>query len=325
MKRMLVLCGDGRVVEGRPFVTLRYPDGKIIAEKAIEGVFPEEYDRILYAITKEAEEKYHVGAQICKTLGKRYPVEIVWVENTKGPAETAYQAIQTAGIYGELAIRDVNNHIRLSQKNCGNFIAVLDLLQYERSIDDLRHKSFVLLNEQRQVLDIVEKRFRSDVISCGLYGFRNASDIVWAYERLSDPNYPIDKLYISHIISYLIGYSNKVFHAANTLEFEDWKTPHAWASVQKRQGVYFLDMDKLGISGLPGEEPVMGMLRRISSNGGRFVGCIRGSMPDEDVLLTYLRNNGVQTLGIIQNCGYAEMYRVIDSRKILERIALEDI
>ena len=325
MKYILVLCGDGRMVNGRPFVTLHHPDGKIVAEKTIEGIFPEEYDKILYAIAEDAEEKYSVGTQIRKTVGMHYPVEIVTVKDTSGPAETAYQAIQNAGIEGELVIKDSSNHIKLSAKPNGNFIAVLNLLRYERSIDGLRNKSFVRLNEQGQVMDIVEKRFRSDVISCGLYSFRHASDVVRAYERLNDPAYPIGKLYISHIISYLIGYSNQVFHTADILEFEDWKTPHAWAYTQRRQGLCFLDMDNMGTTTIPFEDSVMDWLRKISKDGGRFVGCAKGKVYDANAILAYMRNNGVHILGIIQECGYSEVRRVVDSKKTLEEIALEEV
>ena len=172
MSVLLVLCGDGRMMNDRPLITMRHPDGKLVAEKAIEGIFPDTYDKIFYVITEDAEEKYRVGIEIREILGSRYPVEIIKLkEKTSGPAETVYSALQISGVQGEITIRDCNNFISLPQESRGNYIAGLDISRYAHTVDNLRSKSFVLRNEQQQVLDIVEKHFCSDVISCGLYGF----------------------------------------------------------------------------------------------------------------------------------------------------------
>lgn len=322
MRTLLVLCADGRTVNGHPFITLRYPDGELVAEKTIKGIYPEDYDRILYAITEESDKEFSLGSSLCETLSVRYPVEVITLQETSGPAETAYRTLRSAKVEGEIAIKDSNNYIHLSQRYRGNFVTGLDLLGYEHTIDNLRSKSFLLLNEQGQVLDIVEKRFRSDVISCGLYGFKQASDFINAYERLSDPSYPINRLYVSNIISYLIGYSNRIFHVANILEFEDWKTTHAWSCVQRRKGTYFLDMDQLDANTVPIRSDLLKMLRHSSKSGGRFVACLRDSV-NGDELVAYLRDNEVNVLAAITGCGFSEIRRIIDDENTLREIVWE--
>lgn len=323
MRTLLVLCGDGRLINGHPFITLRYPDGELIAEKTIKGIYPEDYDRILYAITEESDKQFGLGSRICDALSVRYPVEIITVQNTNGPAETAYQSILSAKVDGEIAIKDSNNYLAIPQRYRGNFVAGLDLVGYEHTIHNLRSKSFILINEQGQILDIVEKRFRSDVISCGFYGFKQAFDYIEAYKRLSDSTYPIERLYVSHIISYLIGYSNRVFHAVNTVEFEDWKTPYAWSCAQRRHGTYFLDMEKFGANKIPVRSEIMDLLRHSSKRGGKFVICIRGS-GNGDEMLDYFRENGVNALAVITGCGYSEVLKMVDVEKELREIIWED-
>lgn len=324
MKNLLVLCGDNCMVNGKPLMTLQYPDGKIIAEKAIEGIFPETYDRVLFAIPASAEETYGVGSGIMKSLRTRYPVEIVALhEHTNNPAETAYRTIQMANVEGEIAIKDSNNYILLERACNGNFIAGLDLIQYRRPIDYLRSKSFILINEQYQVLDIVEKHLRSDMISCGLYGFKSVNNFVRAYEKLEVAHGSIKKLYISHIISYLIGYSRDIFYVAQVLDFEDWKTPYAWSLVQQRHRICFINLSMLSINGDAPDEEVIKIMQKMSQNGNVFVGYLREEC-NQNEILQYMKAQGVKMLSIATGCGYSNAIRVINEKIELKRLAVEE-
>ena len=324
MKNLLVLCGDNRMVNEKPLVTMRYPDGKIIAEKVIEGIFPETYDRVLFAIPASAEETYGVGSEIMKSLGTRYPIEIVALhEQTNNPAETAYRTIQMADVDGEIAIRDSNNYILLERAWSGNFIAGLNLMHYERPIDGLCSKSFILINEQHQVLDIVEKHLRSDVVSCGLYGFKNVNSFVMAYEKLEASHGSIKKLYISHIISYLIGYSKDIFYSARVLDFEDWKTPYAWSFLQRRHSICFINLSMLGGKGDSPDEEVIKIMRKMSQTGNVLVGYLREEC-DQSEILRYMEAQGVKMLSIVTGCGYSNACRVIDKKTELKRVAVEE-
>ena len=58
MKSLIVLCAGGRLINGLPIFLNRHPDGKLLAEKAIEGILAESYNRIYFTILKEANEKF---------------------------------------------------------------------------------------------------------------------------------------------------------------------------------------------------------------------------------------------------------------------------
>lgn len=246
MRTLIVLCAGGRSINKLPIFLNRHPDGKLLAEKAIEGVFPESYDRIIYTMLQSDEEKYNAAKLVLDELENKYPVETILLpEKTKGPADSVYQTIVEAKIDGEFAVRDSLNGIYIADEISGNCIAGLDLTQYNDEVFNVKSKSFIIVNEQHQVLDVIEKKFRSDVISVGLYGFNKVSDFMLAYSNLCDPNYPIIKLYLSNIISYLIGYKQRVFHCANVLKHEDWGTKETWSRLQKNYATAFIDADKI--------------------------------------------------------------------------------
>ena len=212
MSTLIVPCLGRRIVNELPQYLHRHPQGKLLIEHSIEGIFSKEYEKILIVLLKEDIEKYHADTLIKEEL-KKYPVEIIILKNmTSGPAETVYMAIQKANITGPVVVKDVDNYLKIADVPQGNFVAGLDLNTWERDIHNLRNKSFLILNEQGNLLDIIEKKVRSDVICLGLYGFNKAEDFVKAFRRLNDVSYPISRLYISHVISYLIGYKGRVFH-----------------------------------------------------------------------------------------------------------------
>ena len=326
MRTLLVLCADERMVEGRPFLTMLYADGRMTAEKAIEGVFPEDYDRVVFVITDEADQRFHIRERLFAEMGERYPLEVVRLpEKTSGPAETAYKAIKLTNITGELAIRDSHNYIRLAFRPEGNFIAGLDLCQYEHTIDNLRAKSFIRLNEQRKVLDIVEKKFCSDIISCGLYGFANASDYVMAYEKLNDIDNPIKELYVSHMIAYLIGYSDRVFSLADVASFEDWSTPRSWSRVQRWHATCFISYDGVCGGHIPVESRTLDELRLITGHGGCIVLFTTADDVDADEIKHYFAREHIAVHAVVDRCSFSGVQTVVYDRKQLSTHALEDI
>lgn len=234
----MVLCAGNRMKNNLPLCLNYHPDGTLLARKAIEGIFPETYDRILYVVTKKNNERYAMKKHIIQSMPGFSNIEIAEIdEETNGPAETVYRAIQKMDLNGEFVVRDSLNYIRMKENQTGNFITGLDVTKFEEEVFKIRKKSFIILNEQKQVLDIVEKRLRSDIISVGTYGFQSTSDFMMAYERLSDPSYSVKTMYVSHVISYLIGYKNSDFYCEKVDCCEDWSSEDAWLYLQHKYGV----------------------------------------------------------------------------------------
>lgn len=247
VRTLIILCAGNHKRNCLPIYLNHHPDGELLAVKAMKNVYPETYDKIIYTILQEDCEKYKAHVILQKAIPVDLPIEIFTLKMpTAGPAESAYQTVREMGITGEIAIRDCVNAICLDKSESGNFVAGLDLYAYEREIYRVHEKSFIVTNEQEQILDIVEKSFRSDIISVGLYGFRRAADFIMAYERLNDRNYPIKSLYLSNIISYLIGYRKLIFNFARVTGYEDWKNPDEWVVLRETHGhtkLVMVDLD----------------------------------------------------------------------------------
>lgn len=231
MKTLIVPCMGNKKIDGIPQYILEHPCGKMNLLRSVEGVWSNYYDKLLVVLGEDDVTKFPVEKIIRDTF-KNYPLEIVVLnQKTNGPAETVYWAIRRAKITGSIVIKDNDSYIHAEVPE-GNFVIGLDLNLWDKDIYNLRNKSFLIINEQKNILDIIEKRICSPVISIGLYGFNHVESFMKAYERLNDSNYPISGLYISHIISYLIGYSNKVFRFVNAMEYETWGSDKLWRELK---------------------------------------------------------------------------------------------
>jgi len=326
MKTLIVPCAGSHTFAGKPLFLQRHPGGKWVYEKTIEGIYPQQYDRIIYIVLDEAEKKYGAGKIIKEDMGRRYPIEIVVLPKmTSGPAETIYQIIKHCNIEGEVTVKDSHSFTRINQPCAGNYIAGLDLIVYSKHVESLRSKSFIMLNEQNHVLDVLEKKFRSDVISVGLYGFRSSKDYLFAYEHVNDKNYPIKKLYISHIISYLIGYKERVFHCVYAEDYEDWSTENTWKALQKQYAICILDIDALfGTEAV--EEFSMELLQSLqhmSHNGVRFIACIASRDADDNMFQKFFASKGINCVCVIKGCLYSNAKIVVANREELSDLMFE--
>ena len=323
MRTLIIPCAGSRRVEGKPLYLNFHPNGELLAIKTIQGVFPENYDRIVFTILKEDDEVFDAETIINSANNNRYPFEYIKLSNkTSGPAETIYKTIDKAAISGEFAVRDSHAYIKINHDIRGNFIAGLDLTKYESPIENLRSKSFITLNEQNRVLDVVEKHFCSDIISTGLYGFKSADDYVMAYRHLNDPNYPFLKLYLSHVISYLIGYKQRVFVADMVTEFEDWSSKVAWQKIQKSYGTCLLDLDKIKERDGNLSEKTIASLQDLSLKGMRFIFFTSNAM-NTDEYESLLKIKKINLLKIVDGCTHSKIRTLIQSEDELTQLALE--
>lgn len=319
MSTLIVPCMGRKQSGGIPQYLNRHPNGKLLIEHSIDGIFSKNYDRILIVIPEEDVKKYCADTVIKKELQK-YGVEILTLKNmTSGPAETVYTAIQKANITGSVVIKDADNYIKINNAPTGNFVAGLNLNTWERDIHNLRDKSFLILNEQGNLLDIIEKKVCSDVICLGLYGFNKAEDFVEAYKRLNDVSYPISKLYVSHIISYLIGYSGRVFRYIAASEYESWGDERLWKDMQKDYTLFFIDLDNILARDGTLSQQNKSNLSVLQKRGAAFIGYTVENEEYKISVLKLLRNEGLKFIKIIYGCPHSENKEIIASQEALER------
>jgi hypothetical protein len=323
MSTLIIPCVGRKISNGMPQYLMRHPNGNRLIERSIEGVFSESYQRILVVLLAEDEEEYRAKTIIETELG-HYPIEVLLLEHmTSGPAETIYQAIKKADLTGPFVVKDSDNFLKTKVDPVGNFVAGLDLNTWERDVHNLRSKSFLIVNEQGNLLDIIEKKVRSDVICLGLYGFKRTEDFIKAYERLDDASYPITKLYVSHVISYLIGYSGRVFHYIDSEEYENWGDEKHWNDMQRDYTLYFIDLDNiLGGKGVLSDHH-REKLSILQDRGAAFIGYTVNDEGYKIAALNLLEEAGLKFIKIIYGCPYSENKEIIASDDALERKVIE--
>ncbi len=323
MRTLIVPCVGRKIINGIPQYLNRHPDGKLLIERSIEGVYSEEYQKIYIVILASDEQEYSAKTIINNEV-KKYPIEFIELDKmTSGPAETVYQCIKKADINGAFVVKDADNYLKTNTIPQGNFVAGLDLNTWERDIHNLRNKSFLIVNEQGNLLDVIEKQVRSDVICLGLYGFKKSDEFINAYERLNDSGYPISKLYLSHIISYLIGYSSRVFRYVESLEYENWGDERLWQEMQRDYAMYFVDLDNiLGKNDSISESNKI-KLAALKERGASFVGYTVENEEYKIKANKILKNAGFDFIKIIYGCPYSEKKEVIACGIDLENKVIE--
>lgn len=323
MSTLIVPCLGRKFINGIPQYLYRHPNGKLLIERSIEGVFSGIFDKVLIVLLENDVYEYQAD-NIIKAELKKYPIEIVTLNQmTSGPAETIYNVLCKLNVVGPIVIKDVDNYIEVKFIPQGNFVAGLDLNLWERDIHKLKDKSFLILNEQGNLLDIIEKQVRSDVICLGLYGFNKAEDFIKAFKKLNDINYPITKLYVSHIISYLIGYLGRVFHYVSVSEYENWGDERLWKDLQRDYTLYFIDLDNIFSENGSLSDEVKDKLIILQKRGASFIGYTVEDTEYKTHALKTLQNVGLKFIKIIYGCPYSEKKEIIASEEELKRKVIE--
>ena len=129
-------------------------------------------------------------------------------------------------------------------------------------------------------------------------------------------------MYLSHIISYLIGYKQRVFHAAMVDKFEDWSTASAWQRVQKKYGIYFVDLSNISGDDGKWDDKYIQALKRLNKNEAEIIGLIRKEV-DADRVISMLKEQGIYIDKYVNIESWSSERQYIGTYEKLERSLLE--
>lgn len=272
MNNLIVPCAGGRKIGNLPLYLNRHPVGSIVLRRALDGLVLSNFDRIIISIVEKDDERYHASDIIKKELCDIENIEICLLkEETAGAADTVFLTIQEMNLDGHLVIKDVTNRVIVPQLGCENFIVGLNISTFKKDVHDLKNKSYISVNDQRQVLDIIEKQIKSECIGVGLYGLQ-VKDFVMAYMHLKDESYAISRLYISHVVAYLMGYSEKIFHYIEAKDFESWSDEKSWGEVQSKYALIVADLDAIISEPEFDSKGLWSILNSMSDDGAMIIG-----------------------------------------------------
>jgi hypothetical protein len=234
-------CGSSsRFPNMRPKWLLTHPDGKIMLEKAMENINLAYYDKIIITILRKHVEEYEADI-ILKQIFKDPNIHVLVLDApTSSPAETIAITLKKMNINENFVVKDCDNVINFNDILPLNFIIGIDIHKHP-VIKNLAAKSFISVNEQKMILDIVEKQIVSNIISVGMYGFDSAQNFIETFELLK--NNSRAEIYLSHIIAYLVGVNKTIYKLIEATAYEDWGTLDEWKETQKRYSTYIIDLD----------------------------------------------------------------------------------
>ena len=201
--------------------------GQINCVKALEGIDLSMFTKIYFVMLYEHELKYHIAEKI--TVARKFNKKLLDTEvifkfldiPTSSQAETIYNTIVEYDIKGPIFIKDADNTCTCDGQIKGNTVLVYPL--EHTPIVDPQHKSYVNVDDQNFVVNIIEKRVVSNLFNCGGYSFTDAALFKTAYEALLSCEDVTNHMYISHIIYWLILVKKIKFRPVEATYYEDFE------------------------------------------------------------------------------------------------------
>lgn len=321
MSTLIIPCAgkSTRFPGMRPKWLLTHPDGQPMLLKAIEQLDLTQFNRIIVTIIKD-EINESLLTQICANTS----IEILILDvPTNSVAETIERTIKLKQIEGSFTIKDCDNSVDFSFPSVQNFIIGVNILDFSQ-INNLPSKSFIIANEQEIIEDIVEKDIRSNIICAGVYGFENTEIFLEAYYTLQAQMEHNFELYISHIISYIIGMGKAVFIVHLAENFIDYGTLDDWRKIQKQYTTYIVDLDgvvfenvgKYGITNhnnsfIPHISNIETLLK-LQNNKAELIFMSARSEKLRELITTNLNLNGFENYKLILSCNHSPRVLIND-------------
>jgi len=244
MKTLIVpMAGkSSRFPNMRPKWMLTHPKkNRFMVNESISGLNLDFFDKIYFVVLQEHEDKYQFSAGLVRELdemGIREKSNIAYLtEQTSSQSETVYQVIQGEEIRGFVFVKDSDNYYECKLDSTNNQVTFFDL-NTEDNIN-ARNKSYIQLDGNGIITNIVEKKVISSTFSCGGYGFADAQEFCKSYEKLSDME---GECYISNVI-YDMMLSGAKFYGTSVSNYKDWGTLEVWNQYKKQYKTLFLDID----------------------------------------------------------------------------------
>jgi hypothetical protein len=173
----------------RPKWMLSHPgSNRFMGIESITGLNLDFFEKIYFICLKEHENQYQFlnGFETeLKKIGIGSKTEIILLEEETGSqSETVFVAIKKRNITGFVFVKDSDNYFEVNLTDQNNQICYFDLNKKDGI--NARNKSYLELDTNGIVSNIVEKKIISSNFSVGGYGFSSAEEFCKTYENLKD-------------------------------------------------------------------------------------------------------------------------------------------
>lgn len=213
MKILIPMAGEGSrfAKEGYTFPKpLIDVNGKPMIQKVVENLnFDAEY---IFLVRKEHIKKYDGLVDTLERItdGRSKIVEVG--ELTEGAACTALLARKYINNEEDLLIANSDQFIEFSSENFKIFKEMTDVDGIVFTFNAVHPKwSFVKINFEGFVSEVVEKKPISNIATCGIYWYRRGSDFVKYADSMIQKNIRVNnEFYIAPVYNELIGEGKKL-------------------------------------------------------------------------------------------------------------------
>ena len=273
MRTLIIPCSNTAILDGTHRLLARHPDGKSLCMHCILDFDVSLFDRIIISISEKDDRSFNIANHLYLEA-KQYGVslEICKIsEETFGPADAVYKTCAKMNVSGSIVIKDSHTSSKFVFPTTDNFIVGLNVFKCANDINNLKSKSFIVTNENNLVLDIIEKSLKSDTIGVGVYGIEDVMDFYTAFSSLNKSEYEFDKIYMSHIISYLIGAKKANFYLVDAIAFDSFATQYEWNLFKNRCSSYFVNASILFDSNGHLITKSLEQIRRAIENGAEIL------------------------------------------------------
>lgn len=276
-----------------------HPGGNLMIYECIRGLPLHEFDRICCIVLAKHDKRFGSSAAIksqFKKVGLYEKAEVICLdEPTRSQPETVARAIEAADIRGSIFIKDGDNFFECSPVLGENCIAMfpLDAL---KSVNPA-NKSYIMLDDNQYVTNIIEKVIISRFFCVGGYGFEDVALFSKYFYELAHH----ERLYTSHII-YAMLLDKHMFRPVSVKNYVDWGTRQEWLNFKRQFVTLFVPLCSLFPGGLPYRpvEPVVNTtvlqeLRKLYDGGKtRIVILSEQSESDRQNVERILKSSGVK-------------------------------
>jgi len=230
---------SSRFPDMKPKWMLTHPRGDMMVIEALRGLDLENVERVVIAGLAEHEERYgfrrFLSVQF-DAMGIGDKVEFVLLaQQTANQPETVARAIEQGGIEGAIYIKDSDNYFQ-HRPEPENAVACYDLHELEHV--NARNKSYIAVNADGHLVNIVEKKIINSTFCVGGYSFDSAARFMEYFDRLKGG----ENLYISHLI-YSMILDGVVFRQRFVENYVDWGTIKEWNAYKRQYSTLFVDLD----------------------------------------------------------------------------------
>ncbi len=227
----------------RPKWMLTHPmTGDLMCIESIKGLNLQFFDKIYFTILKEHEVIYNISIGLKKCFEKLNISDktniVILDENTTSQSETVYLTLKKENVNGFIFIKDSDNFFSYSIEETKNQICFFDLNKVDINID-AKSKSYIQMNTEQIITNIVEKRVISSNFSVGGYSFESSEIFCKYFENISSIE---GECFLSNIIFEMIM-NNQIFRGKEVSNFIDWGTLQDWKNYCEKFSTIFVDLD----------------------------------------------------------------------------------